>query len=446
MKRAIETIKKMLRDSRVKTLLSLFFVFVGIVVAGVMNLGYSVALILSLVLKPTFHIEEVKFLEYGKIVGKNVELVYENQKIVIAPNLYIEYDIKGPFKDWLKKIIVEKPDVLIERKGSEVNIVKAFSNGGGTEKAGIGVPIGVVEVREANLTFKDNSYELPIEKKLKNVEGYVRFDKIEGINLCFSGEENKEKIVYSFNNRIESYEMNIILQNIEINTSLLQYGYYYEPIQYREGEVDLDLTISPRGLEGTANLKNAKIEYFDFLEPAKNVNGKVDFLGKKIVVKADFELFAQKRKFDLEFDFEKGMDGKIELGKISGSQLQNYRLLKNIPLHKTPINIKNLGISLKLDDKKNFSLGVDYIFSDFNVGPLKLKNSSGSLLYSDSSVVFHFFKGEANLNEMNKKIDISGKLKDNQMKINYKIDKFLGKADLIFTDENLKISSEKGIF
>ncbi|MGL6132063.1 MAG: hypothetical protein ACRCZ9_10660, partial [Fusobacteriaceae bacterium] len=106
----------------------------------------------------------------------------------------------------------------------------------------------------------------------------------------------------------------------------------------------------------------------------------------------------------------------------------------------------NLGISLKLDDKKNFSLGVDYIFSDFNVGPLKLKNSSGSLLYSDSSVIFHFFQGDANLNEVNKKVDISGKLKDNQMKINYKVDKFLGKADLLFSDENLKISSEKGIF
>ncbi|MGL5100751.1 MAG: hypothetical protein ACRC6B_12120, partial [Fusobacteriaceae bacterium] len=381
MKKVITGIRNIIRDSRVKTLLSLFFLFIGIGVAALMNLGYTVALILSLALKPTFHIGEMEFLEWGKISGKNIELIYENQKIVVAPKVYVEYEIKGSFKDWLKKIEVENPEILIEIKDSDINIVNAFATGG-TAKSGTGVPLRFVEVKGGNLTFKDFSYEIPIEKKLENVEGYVSFDRIKGIDLLFSGENENEKASYSFNNNIEQYEMNIKLKNMEIDTSLLQYGYYYEPVQYKSGKVDLDLTISPRGLEGVANLREAEIEYSDFLQPAEKVNGKVDFLGKKIVIKADFEIFSQKKKFDLEFDFEKGMDAKIDLGKMTLSQLENYRLLKNISLKKIPMDVENLAVILKLDSEKKFSLNVDYVFSDLDFSQFQLKNARGGLIYS----------------------------------------------------------------
>ncbi|MGL5578439.1 MAG: hypothetical protein ACRDB7_04990, partial [Fusobacteriaceae bacterium] len=195
MKKVIRGIKNIVRDSRVRALLSLFFIFTGIAVTAIMNLGYTVALILSLALKPTFHIEEIKFLEWGKIAGKNIELIYENQKIVAAPNVYIEYEIKGPVKDWLKKISVENPEVLIERKDSDVNIVRAFSTGG-SGKSGTGVPLGIIEVDGGNLTFRDLSYEVPIEKKLEKIQGYVSFDRVEGIDLLFSGEDGNEKATY----------------------------------------------------------------------------------------------------------------------------------------------------------------------------------------------------------------------------------------------------------
>ncbi|MGL4402951.1 MAG: translocation/assembly module TamB domain-containing protein [Fusobacteriaceae bacterium] len=444
MKKVITGIRNIIRDSRVKTLLSLFFLFIGIGVAALMNLGYTVALILSLALKPTFHIGEMEFLEWGKISGKNIELIYENQKIVVAPKVYVEYEIKGSFKDWLKKIEVENPEILIEIKDSDINIVNAFATGG-TAKSGTGVPLRFVEVKGGNLTFKDFSYEIPIEKKLENVEGYVSFDRIKGIDLLFSGENENEKASYSFNNNIEQYEMNIKLKNMEIDTSLLQYGYYYEPVQYKSGKVDLDLTISPRGLEGVANLREAEIEYSDFLQPAEKVNGKVDFLGKKIVIKADFEIFSQKKKFDLEFDFEKGMDAKIDLGKMTLSQLENYRLLKNISLKKIPMDVENLAVILKLDSEKKFSLNVDYVFSDLDFSQFQLKNARGGLIYSEQGVEFNFLKAEGFLNGKKKNIEISGDLKNEKMEMKYSLDDFLGEVDLFFSEGYLRFVSKKGI-
>ncbi|MGL4733228.1 MAG: translocation/assembly module TamB domain-containing protein, partial [Fusobacteriaceae bacterium] len=289
------------------------------------------------------------------------------------------------------------------------------------------------------------SYEVPIEKKLEKIQGYVSFDRVEGIDLLFSGEDGNEKATYSFNNLTEDYDMNIKLENIQIDTSLLQYGYYYEPVQYKGGRVDLDLTISPRGLEGSANLREATIEYADFLQPIENVNGKVSFLGKKILIKADFEIFSQKKKFDLDFDFENGMDAKINLGKMSMSQLQNYKLLKDIPLNKIPMDVENLAVILKLDSESKFSLGVDYIFSDGDFGQFQLKNARGGLIYSEEDVKFDFLKAEGFLNGLKKDISISGKLKNEQLGIEYQIENFQGEVDLFFSEEYLRFISKKGI-
>lgn len=444
MKKLMRGIINILRDSRVRILLSLFFLFIGIITTAIMNLGYTVALILSLVLKPTFHIEEIKFLEWGKISGKNIELIYENQKIVIAPNVDIEYEIKGPFRNWLRKISVEKPEILIERKGSNVNIVQAFATGG-SSKSGTGVPIGVIETRDGKLLFRDLSYEMPIEKKLENVQGYVSFDKIKGIDLLFSGEDGYEKASYSFNNFIENYDMNIKLENIEINTNLLQYAYYYEPLRYKNGKVDLNLRISPRGLEGYANLREGVIEYSDFIQPAQNVNGKIDFLGEQILIKADFELFNQKKKFSLDFDFNKGMEAEINLGKMKLSQLKNYKLLKDIPLDKIPLNVDSLSILLKLDEEKKFSLNVNYKLTDGELGLFQLKDIKGGLVYSEDSTEFNFLQATASLNDVEKHIQISGKFKNQEMDIKYRIEQFEGEIDLFFSEDDLRFRSKKGI-
>ena len=57
------------------------------------------------------------------------------------------------------------------------------------------------------------------------MDGYVQFNKGYKVDLKFSGNNGEEKYTYSFDNRKMSYDMRIVLENIQAEDSLVQYGY-----------------------------------------------------------------------------------------------------------------------------------------------------------------------------------------------------------------------------
>lgn len=412
-------------------------------------LGETVGLILTVTLKPKFLIGKIEmpknFSKAGKIVAKEVVLTYKEQEIVRAPEIEILYNLSSPLNKWIEKIIIDSPEVLIERDKSNVNIVEAFSTGG-KSKTVKEVPLGEIIVKNANLLYRDISYEFPIEKKLNLVEGYVRFDAVKGIDLKFQGYDKDSSLSYSFNNEIEDYSMNISGKNISLDTKILQYAYYYKELEYEDGIGDLDLTISPKGLLGYADIKNLTVNYKPFLEKAKNIKGKVEFNGEKIDIQADFELFEKNRYFSLNFDFNNELDIEIDLGDLSYEEVSNYYLLKNLNLNTKNLNFKDSKINLNLSKEKKFTAKVNLAIENIDEEKYSYKDGKIDILASDDGIRISLSESQIKILDLTKTVSIDLTLKDELMKINYFIDNFKGEGNLYFDSEKILLESQNGFF
>lgn len=418
---------------------ALFFFIMALII----DLAMVVGIMLSLSLKPSFKIDTIKFLEPGKIHGEHVRLSYQGKKIIDAPKVEIEYELKGQPMRWLKKITVIDPDIVIERKDNSVNIVEAFATGS-SGKSGTGVPIGIIESVKGTVLYRDFSYEFPIEKKLYDVDGFVSFDQEKGIDLLFAGSNGEEKVAYSFSNYDYDYWMNIKTENVLMTTNLLQYGYYYEPIQYIGGKIDLDLTISPEGLIGSADVKDAIVEYSDFSEKAENINGKVQFLGKEIKIDADFDLFGQRKKYTLDYHFHRGLDMKIILGEMNFNEIRHYKLLEDLGTEFKGLLFQNMLVNLTLDEKNIFAVNVTYDIEDMILKGVSLENNSGSIRYSQDTVTFNFITSDFRVGNFHRKIKIDGILNSGQLDIEYLVGDFSGEGILYLNENSLDFENRKG--
>ncbi|WP_407536160.1 hypothetical protein [Cetobacterium somerae] len=161
------------------------------------NLPKVVEIILKIAVGPTISSQEIKFPKFGEIDITDVVLSKGDDVIVKAPKVVITYSKESLKNFRLKEINVEKPWVHIERKGESVNIVDAFSSGTkgeSTAKAGTAVPIDIITVKDGELLFRDTTYSREIKQELNNVNGYVSFNKITGIDLEFKGECQKKNM------------------------------------------------------------------------------------------------------------------------------------------------------------------------------------------------------------------------------------------------------------
>ncbi|MGL5961885.1 MAG: hypothetical protein ACRCZ0_08015, partial [Cetobacterium sp.] len=208
------------------------------------NLPKIVEIVLKLALGPTISSQEIKFPKFGVIDITEVSLSKGNDTMVQAPKVIITYS--KDFKNFrLKEIKVLNPKVHIERKGSNVNIVEAFSSGDGTtsdKKAGAGVPIDIITVKNASLIYRDITYSREIKQELDTVDGYVSFHKVKGIDLEFKGNKENEKYEYRLNNLTEPLNMNIVLKNIDVKPELIQYGYDDKNLSGATGQFNMNLT------------------------------------------------------------------------------------------------------------------------------------------------------------------------------------------------------------
>lgn len=409
--------------------------------------GPTVGFILTLALKPSFSIKHIQlpkeFSKVGEVVATGVKLSYNDQKIVEAPKVILTYDLNGNVMSWMKSIDVYDSKILIERNNSNVNIVDAFSTTS-PGKAGLGVPIGIIRAINADAVYRDISYNFPIEKHVPVVNGYVSFDKEKGIDLLFSGPYEDGEISYSFTNYIEEYSMTIKGKNVDLDTNILQYAYYYDDIEYLGGKGDLNLTISSSGLYGSADIKGLTVNYKPFLETAKNIDGHVEFLKDIIKINADFDIFGKRKKFTLDYDSASEMNINIILDEVKYEEAAKYKLLTGIELPFQVENLKNTNINLKLDKNKDFFVIIDFDLPKLVMGKLEFQNLKNKLVYSNDVLTYSLLNSDIELPGIKDKLKFDFKLKNNLGNLTYNLENLTGELELGFEDEIIKINSKSG--
>ncbi len=410
-------------------------------------LGPTVGFILTVALKPSFSIRHIQlpreFSKVGEVVATGVRLSYRSQRIVEAPKIILKYDLNGNVMDWMQSIDVYDAKILVERNNSNINVVDAFSSGS-PGKAGLNVPIRIIRAINANTVFRDLSYTHPIEKNIPVTNGFVSFDKEKGIDLLFSGPYKDGEISYSFTNYIEDFSMTIKAKNIGLDTNILQYAYYYEDLEYSDGKADLDLTISSSGLYGSGDIRGLTVNYKSFLEKAKNVNGRVDFLRNIIKMRADFDLFEKNREFTLDFESGSEMNINIKLGELKYEEAAKYRLLNDIELPFQVGNLKNTNINLKLDRNRDFFVIINFDLPKLNMGRLEFENLNNKLVYSNNVLTYSLLNSDIELFGIKNKLKFDFKLENSIGNIVYNLENLTGELELGFEDKAIKINSKSG--
>lgn len=414
--------------------------------ALIFNLGPTVGMILSLVLKPTFKLENISFPEKGVIIGEGVSVYYKGTKMVEAPRVRIEYKLEGKIRDWLRDISVYKPNFIIERKNEFINITNAFSTGG-KNKTGTGVPIRLIRVIDGVGIFSEQSHEHPIIKEFTNVNGYVSFDRIMGIDLLFTGRHNgTDEVSYSFTNYYEDFSMRIKGKNIPLETKILQYAYYRKGIEYFDGLGDIDLTIADSGLFGYANISGLGVKYSDFLEKGKNFNGKVKFEKDTISLNGNFELFNKKRDLTLNFNHNSGLYIDVNIGELTWNEVSNYRLLNSLDLD-LDLKLNDIRITMQTDENVNFYFDINSKIRDFNMSGVEFKNINPKISYRSATdkVKIELDYGKIEFLEIEKKIGIGVEFLESNGKVNYEIGSLKGEGEFSLNDEDVSFKLINGI-
>ncbi|MGL5000905.1 MAG: hypothetical protein ACRC6J_04200 [Cetobacterium sp.] len=390
------------------------------------NLPKIVEIILKIAVGPTISSQEIKFPKFGEIDITEVTLSKNDKILVKAPKIKIRYDKESLKAFRLKEINVQNPFVHIDRKNTNINIVEVFSNGkesSSNKKAGTGVPIDIITVKDAKLLFTDNTYSREIKQELDSVDGYVAFDRVKGIDLEFKGNQGKELYEYRLDNLNEPLNMNIVLKNVEVKPELIQYGYDDKELSEATGIFNMDLTISTSGLNGNAELLEGTVQYNSLLQTVKDINGKINFDKNGIVVDFKYELNKVPGKFNVFYSEESGVKVNFKFKDLPYLVAKDYKLLGDLNLPLNEVKFKNMDVELTYKKDSGFKAEVLYEAYPLLKPKVNLENLNGKVEFKDGVLVLSgdklnvIFLGVDYKKELTYKIDLDLKEDDLKFKV-----------------------------
>ncbi|MGL5088676.1 MAG: translocation/assembly module TamB domain-containing protein [Cetobacterium sp.] len=399
------------------------FIFLSGALLIRINLPKIVEIILKVAIGPTISSQEIKFTKFGEIEIKKLVLSKNDKDIIRAPKVIITYSKESLKNFRLKEINLENPWIHIERKGSVVNIVEAFSNPNkpsSDTKAGTTVPIDIITVKNGVSIFTDNTYSRQINQDIENIDGYIKFDKIKGLDLQLEGNNKNELYEYRINNLNEPLDMNIILKNVELKSELIQYGYDDKDLSEATGLINMNLTIATSGLKGYVELMDGIVKYDDLNELVRDINGKIKFDEKGIGIKFEYNLNKNPGIFNVFYSEESGVKVEFKFKDLPYSTAKSYKMLGDLNLPLDELKFKNLDVELTYKQDLGFKAQIFYNAYPILKPKIKLENLNGKLEFENGI------------------LGLSGnKLKITLLEIDYKKD-FTYNLDLNLREEDLK--------
>jgi len=333
----------------------------------------------------------IEFNGWREITAKHLTIRDKKQKLILAaPEAKIKLDIKNLLRGRITEIYVERPYAYVELgKKRELNFIDTFSRGG-TKKPGTTVPIEMIVLREGTIFYRDKFYDDPVEKWVYHVDGYVDFDKKKGIDLDFNnGLDEEEAFGFSYSNFEKEKSMNIRLGNLTPTNNLMQYAYTKEFLDYKDGKVDLDLTIDSDGLFGEGKVYDLLLKTPFLKDEVRRVNGDIDFV-KDII---DVDLKSEYRGENLRFALKKvpkEMKMTIQVRNIDKEDLQTINVLDQNVIDKVKlldiVNIDYLNTQLIFDEDMNL-ITTNYISVDeISQKGMVLKDIKGNMTYANNVI------------------------------------------------------------
>lgn len=378
--------------------LSLLLILIGGYWSVKYHLPKTIEVILQIALGPKISSSSIEFKKYGLIEIKNLKLINNKKIIIDAPKVELLYSKESLKKLRIEEIIIYDGTANITReKNGDINIVAAFtgeSKEGKTDtevktekeyKPGIGVPIDRITAINATTNYTDLSYTNPIQETAYGTNGFLTFSKEKGIDMIFKGKNEGQIYTFALNTSKEPYNINIKLENIAVKTELLQYAYDGDEISYKGGVLNLDLSISPKGLFGNADFKDVKVRYKELDTDVKVTEGTVDFQGKTVTVKADYEVFDTKEKFLLIYADDE-LNINFAAKNVTYSQIQKYSLAKSLNLPLENLVVNDVKFNLNLNPEREFKVTIDFLSKDFILNNLELKNTKGIFIYDSKGI------------------------------------------------------------
>ena len=443
-------------NKKILFILPLFFI-VYITYLALFQLNTLVSLGVRIFTQGTIKIEKVEIekgssIKEGRIEIINSQLYDERGKekflITDSPKIIIDY------KDWkIEKINIYNPKAVFVRDESDINFVNVFvgdndkkSNKKAIKKSEKKKPntsnpiLKRINVYNADLVYIDRSYSHEIKKEVDNVNGYVQFNKGYKVDLKFTGNREKEKYTYIFDNRKMSYDMRIILENIQAEDPLVQYGYDSKgDIKNVSGLFNMDLRINEKGFFGWGKLDNGSLKYEDLNAPIEDAQLDMKFLGEKIVIDGNYLFFNKKGKFSVEYNAGKGVDVNLALKNPLFNEIAEYKLVKDTGIKIDDFAFDDVNINLSV--KNHFKAQIDFLSAKgFKKEVIDFSNIRGQIVYENGSVKINNVHADVKLDKEGRTIEreINGRLnyKADTGKVVVSVrspkDEFLSKIDLSF--------------
>ena len=375
----------------------LFMIFGSLYMVVRYNLPQAVRTILIEFTGADIESKSISFTKKGLIEIKDVTLKDGDDLIVEAPLVEVSYKLSHLFKGRIDEIKVINPNVWLTRYAdNDINIVEVFldsdDNDGDAEEdeaeyvnTGSKVPIDRISMVDGYLYYRDEAYDVPIEKETSEVNGYVDFDKKDGIDLLFAGKSRgirgEESLSFSFDNREHPYNIGVFLEDVSINDNLMQYAYKDDDITYKDGVVNLNLTINPDAFEGDGDFRELEVSYRTLDAPITNGSGEVNFAGERIYVRGEYLLGEDPGKLFIEYKGDEGVDIDFYLKDIEYRKLEAYEELGELELPLGDAVLDRVHVSLVFDKNYDLKVNIDFSAPYYKVAEFEIKDFSGAFYY-----------------------------------------------------------------
>ena len=179
----------------------------------------------------------------------------------------------------ISKVNVYDADVTIERyKNNQMNVYNILkkSDSKVIDRAS---RIGKINIIDSRLTYKDFSYDKPIEKKMAGVNGEMNVSKSEGFDLKAKAKDKGEEIGIDLslkkpaknfleslfsNKKVETSKFSLAFdfKNVKLFEEASQFIPYKDVVVY-DGILNGNLKIQPHAITGALDVKNGTMEYKD---------------------------------------------------------------------------------------------------------------------------------------------------------------------------------------
>jgi len=405
--------------------------------------------------------KSINFMNFGKLKLKKVVIKSKSgEELVKAREVIIDYNLSD-----LKHInsIVAKNAVINIRlydNRKKVSIVDPFINLGkgpkSTEDKGKKkVRLDMILAVDSTLNYIDETFEDPVIKQLKSVDGAVLFDENNNIEIKANGTSKQERYEFKLTkNKGENLNFELNAVEVNIDNNIMQYAYRKEDLSFEKGRADVTIQLTDNGIEGICDFRGVKIDYQDLKNPIEHINGNAVINTKNVEVNATGLVQKNKVGFQLNYDTAKqDLHIKIDTKNLNYKVFENYKILEKLEF---PVKgmIQNAELNLNYDVAENkFSIGIVANTDRLFINGYELNNINAAVSYIDDEwkikkIQFEHdeeineninVKGKTFLNGTFSKGEFNGKFILSDQKSNLDIDKLYGEINFSSLGKALKV-------